>query len=989
MKQILSKAILAGLLLINANAAWAKEQSKPQIHYKNLTVNQGTAMSVSVSPDGKWLAIDLQGSLWTLSSEGGEATKITDVFDDAHQPTWSPDGKTLAYFAFIDGGYDLWSIEPDGSNRQQLTWGPYDDREPVWSPDGSKIAFASDRKGTYTSYNIWTLNMASGELTAITDDIYENRMPTWSANGKEITYTSMRDKQYGLWSTDIRDLNEKLILTDTAVINNPSWSPSGKLAYSRSNGHKMQLLIDQKIVSGEDDVFPFQPSWTKNGQYYYVAEGEIKRGQLTSKSISTIPFSAKLKSGKEEYVRSVRDFSSAEENAAVGVVRPALSPDGKKVAFVALGNLYLMTIGQEPENLTDDHYMQADPSWSPDGKYLVYSSDQGGDMMQLWTREIATGKERQLTNITTQPLEATWSPDGKRIAYLNVDGMWGVAGLAVVDVASGKITTLTPSLKQPGKPTWSADSKRVAIAGTSSFSHSFREGTNQVYVVAADGSQSDKWYSPELNMSIDTRGGAGPVWSPDGKKMAAIYGGTLHVWPVSLEGKPLGPPRSITNEIAHSPSWAGDSTTMLFQSEDKLKTVNVLSGEISTIEMPLTYKMDKPDERLVVHVGGLFDGENDRIQKNVDIIIDGNLITEIVPHNPQNHKASKFYDASNLVAMPGMIESHVHPQKDLGQSAHRAWLAYGVTTVRDLGNQPYHGVEDREASEAGVRVGPRIYTTGHLMEWQRVYYKMGIAISGPAHLEKELGRAKALKYDHLKSYVRLPDAQQKKVVGFAHHDMGVPVSSHEVYPSSAIGVDNIEHLGATSRRGYSLKHIHGHAFDDATQLIDKVITPTIFGAINGYLVRNPELVNDPRLSLYPSWAQKGIKHPREFPAEYQASLKKMATTLKALFDKGTTITAGTDLVMALNLHAEIDFYVTEAGLTPFQALRSATAVPAKTLGLNAGTLEAGKLADIVFLEASPLDDIANTTKVNMTMINGHLLSQSQLLDKQVPIDVFN
>lgn len=990
MKRIFSMVMLVSLLL-NANLILAKAADKPQLVYKDINVHQGTAMSVAVSPDGKWLALDLQGSLWILSSKGGEATKITDVFDDAHQPSWSPDGKKLAYFAFIDGGYDLWSIEPDGKNRQQLTWGPYDDREPVWSPDGSKIAFASDRNASYPSYNIWTLDLASGDIEPVTDDSYENRMPAWTVDGKEITYSSQRDKKYGLWSTVLATHRERLIISDDVAIETPSWSPTGQLAYSRSDGQKMQLVIDNKVVSGNEDVFPFQTSWTPKGQFYYVAEGEIKQGQLTKKSINpkdsitTVPFTAQLTSAKEDYARATRDFSLTTPKKVLGLVRPALSPDGKQVAFVALGNLYLMTFGQEPQNLTNNHYMQTDPSWSPDGKYLVYSSDQGGDMMQLWIREVSTGKEHQLTNIATQPLEPSWSPDGKRIAYLNVDGMWGVAGLAVVDAENGNITSLTPSLKQPGRPTWSADSQRVAIANTSPFSHSFREGTNQVYVVAADGSQTEQWYSPEANLSIDTRGGAGPVWSPDGKKMAAIYGGTLHVWPVSIEGEPLGPPRSLTNEIAHSPSWSGDSQTLLFQSEDKLKTVNVLSGEINTIPMPLTYNIDIPTGRLIVHVGGLFDGVHDSLQENVDIVIDGNIITEIRPHKSKNHQNSQFIDASNLVAMPGMIESHVHPQKDLGQSAHRAWLAYGITTVRDLGNQPYHGVEDREASEAGVRVGPRIYTTGHLMEWQRVYYKMGIAISGPAHLEKELARAKALKYDHLKSYVRLPDLQQKRLVDFAHHEMGVPVSSHEVYPSSLVGVDNIEHLGATSRRGYSLKHIHGHGFDDATQLMDKVITPTIFGSIVAYLKRYPQLSDDQRLGLYPNWAQQMIKHPWAMPAEYAASMGQMAKTLKALFDNGTVITAGTDLVMALNLHSEIDFYVTAAGFTPFEALRSATAVPAKTLGLNAGTLEAGKLADIVLLEANPLKDIANTNKVHTVIINGRPMTLKQLLNKDLAL----
>ena len=95
-------------------------------------------------------------------------------------------------------------------------------------------------------------------------------------------------------------------------------------------------------------------------------------------------------------------------------------------------------------------------------------------------------------------------------------------------------------------------------------------------------------------------------------------------------------------------------------------------------------------------------------------------------------------------------------------------------------------MEEREASEANVRIGPRVYGTGNLMEWQRVYYKMGIAISSNAHFEMELQRAKVLQHDLLKSYVRLPDLQQKRMVEFAH-SIGIPVATHEIFrpPSSA------------------------------------------------------------------------------------------------------------------------------------------------------------------------------------------------------------
>src|SRR5450631_692113 len=75
----------------------------------NVTVTEGTSMSVAVSPDGQTLAIDMQGSIWTLPAIGGTATRITDLFNDARQPTWSPDGKWITYFGYRDGGYDVWA----------------------------------------------------------------------------------------------------------------------------------------------------------------------------------------------------------------------------------------------------------------------------------------------------------------------------------------------------------------------------------------------------------------------------------------------------------------------------------------------------------------------------------------------------------------------------------------------------------------------------------------------------------------------------------------------------------------------------------------------------------------------------------------------------------------------------------------------------------------------------------------------------------------
>ena len=128
------------------------------------------------------------------------------------------------------------------------------------------------------------------------------------------------------------------------------------------------------------------------------------------------------------------------------------------------------------------------------------------------------------------------------------------------------------------------------------------------------------------------------------------------------------------------------------------------------------------------------------------MIIDGNRITSVAPHADANHAGGNVVDASGLSVMPGLMEFHSHLQPDFGESQGRAWLAFGVTTVRSPGNTPYEAVEEREANEAGVRPGPRVYGTGYLMEWQRVYYKMGIAISSIAQFEMELQRANATEW---------------------------------------------------------------------------------------------------------------------------------------------------------------------------------------------------------------------------------------------------
>ena len=952
--------------------------SAPTAKPVGVIVDEGTSMAVAVSPDGRMLAMDLQGSIWVLPASGGAARRITDVFSDARQPTWSPDSKTIVFFAYRDGGYHLWSVSPDGGDLRQLTRGAFDDREPVFSHDGNRIAFSSDRGNPLGSdYNIFTLDMRSGEISQLTRDPADDVMPSWSPDDSQVAYTSSRDGGQGVWGVNAAGGAERRLISATVRIDAASWTPDGAILAHAVNGARGWLEHAGKPITGDEHVFPFRPSFLSRTEFFYTADGKIRKRDLTG-SVQTIAFTAALEvtPSAGTYPRRKRDFDNQAPRRAMGIVRPVLSPDGKSVAFAALGDIYVMPLGGKPRNLTQDAAYDTDPAWSPDGSQLVYASDKVGGLLQLWLRDMKTGKEHQLTRLATQPISPAFSPDGKRVAFLDVDGMWRRASVAVVDVASGEVRPIHASLFAPGAPSWSPDGKRVAVAMVAPYSAKYREGTNQILTMSSTGSPTasdDRWFAPVPHLSIDSRGWNGPTWSPDGGRMAAIYEGLLTVFPVSVAGEPLGPPRRLTNEIAYAPSWSGDGRHILYQSNDKLRLLDSQTGNVTTVPLDLTYKVRVPKSRLVVHVGKLVDGVSRTARSDMDIVIEGNRIRAVEKHKP----GRPALEMPHLTAMPGLIDFHTHRQSDSGEQQGRGFLAYGITTIRSPGGLPYEAVEDREATDAGLRVSPRIFNTGHLMEWQRVYYKMGVAISSDAHLAMELERSRILGFDMLKSYVRMPDAQQRHIVDFAH-SIGVPASSHEVYPAAFAGMDSMEHTDGTSRRGYSPKVSLGRSYSDVAQILGAArmtMTPTMGWSIRDLLDKEPQLRSDPRLALNPPWLQRQIADTPAGPTPDMSGIAKMVMDLHKA---GARIVAGTDQPEGMYLHAELGSYV-RFGMTPYDALRAATAVPAQFLGLDAGVIAPGKLADIVFVEGDPLEDIANAHRVKHVITNGRLFSIQDLL----------
>jgi Tol biopolymer transport system component/imidazolonepropionase-like amidohydrolase len=991
----------------------------------HLTLREGTNMAAALSPDGRSLAIDLLGTLWTLPADGGTATAVTDIFLDARQPSWSPDGRRIAFQAYRDSTWQIWTIDADGKELKPVTSSPYDDREPAWSPDGTRLAFSSDRGG---SYDIWVVTLATGAVRQVTTAASNEFMPSWRS-AAELAYVSDRRDKPGIYAAPAAETGaaETFVASADGALAAPAFGPNGVVAFNAIAGSHSRLLVGDRpstlrepqgrpeqgrgttgsgraefvearnVADDDEDVFPFRPQWLPNGDLLYTADGKIKRRPAAGGAARAIEFSADVSFTRPAFTPKRHRFDPTGPQPVRGIVHPAASPDGRRIAFAALGDLWLMPVDGTPSRLTTDPALDTAPAWSPDGTSIAYSSDRSGGM-NIWIRDLQSGADRQITRLTVAATLPAWSPDAARIAFVDADGQ-----LQVVDVKSGAVRKIHDHLNEPGRPSWSPDGSAVIVSSLKVYSTRFREGTNQVLRVPIDGS-GDRWFDPAPHKSIGMREDYGPVWSPDGSQMAAIVDGLLTAWPVGRDGAPLGPPRPLSTDLAGSPTWTGDSRQILYQTDAGMKIVDVgarrvvreIAPRLNWTQAPPQYvvpAVGRTERTKTVRAGRFWDGRSDVLQRDVDIVIEGNRIKSVEKHRAGG--GGTVIDASNETVIPGLIEIHTHLNQDFGEALGRAFLSWGITTVRNPAANTFEAMEFRESFESGARVGPRLMTTGEPFDGTRVYYPGGTSLGDTGQVPLELQHAKDFGYDFIKTYVRLPDLMQKRIIEAAHA-MGMPVTSHELYPAVAYGGDGVEHIRGTSRRGYSPKVTAlMRSYQDVIELLTAskmTLTPTI-GIQGGFRLqtrRDPSWIDDPRIQrLYPPSVAQRWRDETRTPAsaaaldEAQRLVTPQERTVFQVVRGGGRVTAGTDAPInpyGLSLLMELENYAS-GGLTPVEVLRTATMVSAEAMGVGAdlGSIEPGKLADLTFIDGDPLQSIKDLRRVRRVIKDGNLYDVSSLV----------
>lgn len=981
--------MLAGILhLVPAANAF----SSPPADSVKVTLTEGTNMAIALSPDKQTIAMDLQGTIWVLPVTGGRAKAVTDALGDCRQPTWSPDGNQIAFQSYRDGNFHVWKVNKDGSGLRQLTTGIYHDREPHWSPDGSCIIFSSDRSG---NYDIWKLILKNDSLAQLTVHPGNDYFPAFSTDGQSIAYVSERSAAAGIYIRDAAG-NHQLFVHSKEKLASPVWHPDGQRIIFNSlvpDASQLEMVKMgggdlQTLSTGTEDVFPFKTVWLSQTEYLYTADGQIKRGKMGKNNAKTIAFKAEVTLVRDKYVPKKHHFDDAAPRPVQGIRSPVVSNSGKFVAFAALGDIWILEIGKPaPVQVTNDVFIDIDPVWSPDDRWLAFTSDRNGNM-DLWIREISTGKDTCLLDATDNLKFPSWSADGNRIAFYQADPKaYSRSNLTVIDIRTKKTETLYGGLFEASQPSWSGDGKYVAVSSLDPYSSRFREGLSKFLIIPTDRSEA-RFASPVPGRSLATRGKNGPMISPDGKAIAYILDNVLWTVPVDARLDIIGPPRRLTTELAENPSWTGDSKSIVFLATDKIKRVNVADGGIETLVMEFGWKPQQPEGRQVIHAGKVFDGISDKYIENVDIVIEGNRIREIVPHRAGRNE--KVIDASRQTVIPGLFEMHTHQNAQLGEKGGRLWLAYGVTSIREPGTDPYDALERKESWASGKRLGPRSFFTGGHMEGDRIYYNRNTSNVAGAQLELELGRAVTLGYDMIKTYVGLPDILQKRVTEFAHAH-GLPVSSHEIYPAAGMGVDGVEHIGATSRRGYSPKLTAlNRSYQDVLALTAQsgiYMTPTIslHEGLNALIGSDSSFFNHWQFQAFYSSKQKQeLKSATERASGSHKTYHNIETTIVQLMRAGARLTPGTDspiIPSGLSYHAELQSWVA-AGLSPFETLRAATQWAAQEAGVgdDLGTIQAGKLADMVIVDGDPLKQIKDVLNVKAVIRNGQYLDIKSLTE---------